>query len=185
MAIATPRQNHSTSMYVGGTWTAARGDATIDCVNPATEDILGQVPDAGEQDVDAAVRAAAEASEEWRDLPWQSRAMALRDFAERIDEHQDELAMLDTLDSGNPISSMRSDVASTGNEIRYYAGIASEIKGITVPTVADTLSLTERVAYPVVGRIVPFNHPFKFAAGKAAAPLAAGCAIVIKPGEQT
>lgn len=173
------------SMYIGGEWVKARTGASLDAVNPATEELLGAVPDAGEADVDAAVRVAEEASEEWRGLPWQRRAKTLREFADRIDERRDELAELDTLDSGNPISSMRADVTSAASEIRYYAGIAGELKGITVPTTSDTLSLTERIAYPVVGRIVPFNHPFKFAAGKAAAPLAAGCAVLIKPGEQT
>jgi betaine-aldehyde dehydrogenase len=185
MAVTMPDRSRTDAMYVGGGWVQASSRATIDSENPATEEIIGRVPDAGADDVDAAVRVAGEASEEWRSLPWQRRAKILREFADRIESQCDELATLDTLDSGNPISSMRADVLGAAGEIRYYAGIASELKGITVPTTPDTLSLTERVAYPVVGRIVPFNHPFKFAAGKAAAPLAAGCAIVIKPGEQT
>jgi betaine-aldehyde dehydrogenase len=172
-------------MYIGGEWRAATSGATIESVNPATEEVLGYVPDAGPADVDMAVRAGEEGAEVWRGYSWAKRAGILRDFADAIEERLEEFAMLDTLDSGNPISSMRADVASAANEIRYYAGIASELKGMTVPTTSDGLSLTERVPYSLVGRIVPFNHPFKFAAGKAAAPLAAGCAVIVKPSEQT
>lgn len=172
-------------MYVGGKWVSASNDAVVECINPATEEVIGYVPDAGSEDVDHAVRVAEDAAKDWAQVPWATRAACLRDFADAIDCRRDELGLLDTLDSGNPVSSMRNDVSSAAAEIRYYAGLASELKGSTIPTAGDTVSLTERVPYGVVGRIVPFNHPFKFAAGKAAAPLAAGCSIIIKPGEQT
>jgi betaine-aldehyde dehydrogenase len=80
---------------------------------------------------------------------------------------------------------MRSDVLGAVAELHYYAGLAPETRGSTAPPSPDTLSYTLREPYGVVARIIPFNHPFKFAAAKVAAPLAAGNAVVLKPGEQT
>ncbi|MDP9435710.1 MAG: aldehyde dehydrogenase family protein, partial [Actinomycetota bacterium] len=121
----------------------------------------------------------------WRDLGWRKRAGLLRELAARVAAQADELARLDVRDSGNPLSGMRTDVRSACDEVEYYAGIASQTGGTTGPLATDTLSWTEREPYGVVGRIVPFNHPFKFATGKSAAPLAAGNTVVVKPGEQT
>jgi betaine-aldehyde dehydrogenase len=172
-------------MHIGGEWVDAAGGERIESVDPTTEQVLATVPDADVADVDSAVRAAAEAHPAWRDLGWAGRAERLRALARRIEDEADALARLDVRDGGAPLTGMRSDVAGAVNEIHYYAGLAPETKGSTAPPAEDTLSYTLREPYGVVARIVPFNHPFKFAAGKVAAPLAAGNAVVLKPGEQT
>ncbi|MCW2633756.1 MAG: Acyl-CoA reductase, partial [Blastococcus sp.] len=136
-------------------------------------------------DVAAAVAAAADAGPAWAALGWKRRAALLRELADRIAGEAEELARLDVRDSGNPLSGMRGDVAQASDEIRFFAGIASQTRGISGPPLTDSLSWSEREPYGVVGRIVPFNHPFKFASGKAAAPLAAGNTVIVKPGEQT
>ena len=172
-------------MFIGGAWVdAASGDRLVS-VDPTTEKELASFPDAGAEDVDAAVAAAREAAVAWRDLGWQRRARLLRELAGRIEDSVDILADLDVADAGLPVTGMRADMSSAAAEILYYAGIAPQTTGSTPQGTPDTMSYTEREPYGVVARIVPFNHPFKFASGKVAAPLAAGNAVVLKPGEQT
>jgi betaine-aldehyde dehydrogenase len=172
-------------MLVGGDWVDAADGARLTSVDPATEETIGTFPDAGPADVDRAVVAAREAAEGWGAVPWRRRGELLREFAARIRERAEEFARLDVADSGNPLGGMLADARSVSDEIGYYAGIASETKGFTAPQLPDGLTFTERSPYGVVGRIIPFNHPLKFAAGKIAAPLAAGNAVVLKPAEQT
>lgn len=172
-------------MSIGGRWREAASGARMDCIDPTTEELLGTVPAAGAADADLAVRTAQEASGPWRALGWTKRAALLRDLAAAVAEVADRLAVLDTLDSGNPIAGMRGDIDSTVRELHYYAGLAGQTHGESTPTGAETVSFTRREPYGVVVRIVPFNHPFKFACGKAAAALAAGNAVIVKPGEQT
>lgn len=172
-------------MWIGGRWCTAASGARLDCVDPTTEELLGTVPAAGPEDVDRAVVAAAEAAREWGALPWRTRGEYLGRLADAITGRAEEIARLDVLDSGNPVAGMRGDVASAVAELRYYAGLAGQTHGESTPTSAGTVSFTRREPYGVVARIVPFNHPFKFATGKAAAALAAGNAVIVKPGEQT
>ena len=173
------------NMHIGGEWVPAASGAVLESVDPSTEEVLGTIPDGDAEDVDRAVTAAREAAPAWRSLGWRRRALLLRELSASIAEQAEDLARLDVRDSGNPLSGMRTDLSSTCDEIEYYAGIASMTGGTTGPPATDSLSWTEREPYGVVGRIVPFNHPFKFAAGKAAAPLAAGNTVLVKPGEQT
>ncbi len=172
-------------MVIGGAEVEAAGGGWLESVDPATEEVIGRVPAGGAPDIDAAVAAATAAAAEWAELGWERRAALLDRLATAITDRADELARLDVLDSGNPIAGMRPDVTGAVREIRYFAGLAGETKGVTIPSTSDTLAFTVREPYGVAGRIVPFNHPFKFAAGKVAAPLAAGNAVVLKPGEQT
>jgi len=172
-------------MHIGGEWVDAADGGVLESVDPTSEQVLGTVPDGGAQDVARAVEAAQDAAPAWRELGWRGRAALLRELAARLAEQAEPLARLDVRDSGNPLSGMRADASSACEEILYYAGIAPQTGGTTGPPLTGSLSWTEREPYGVVGRIVPFNHPFKFAAGKSAAPLAAGNTVVVKPGEQT
>jgi betaine-aldehyde dehydrogenase len=172
-------------MHIGGEWVDAAAGGRIDAVDPTSEELIATVPDGAEADVAAAVRAAGEATAAWRGLGWARRAALLRELAARIEAEAESLARLDVQDGGLPLSGMRGDVTGAVAEILYYAGIAPQTHGSTAPPSPDTLSYTVREPYGVVGRIIPFNHPFKFAAAKVAAPLAAGNTVVLKPGEQT
>jgi betaine-aldehyde dehydrogenase len=171
-------------MHIRGAWVDATAGGRTESVDPTTEEVIATTPDAGAEDVATAVAAAQDAAIGWRRLGWARRAALLRELAVRIEAEADSLARLDVRDAGLPLAGMRADVSGAVAEIHYYAGLAPETRGSTAPPTPDTLSYTVREPYGVVGRIVPFNHPFKFAAGKVAAPLAAGNAVVLKPSEQ-
>jgi betaine-aldehyde dehydrogenase len=157
----------------------------IDSINPSTEELVAHFPDTSPDGVDKAVATARAAAREWASTPWSQRAEALRAMAAVIRSAEEELAQLDAVDSGNPIRAMRRDVRNAVSQIEYFAGLASEAKGIVLPSAPSHLTYTRREPYGVVARIIPFNHPIQFAAAKAAAPLAAGNAVIVKPAEQT
>lgn len=171
-------------MFIGGEWVMAASGETFETVDPMTEEVIAVVTAGGPEDVDAATRAAEEGAAVWASMSWTERSRRLSALASRIRDEVDHLAMIDVIDAGLPITGMREDVLGTASEIEYFAGIAGELKGFTVPTADDLLAYSRREPYGVVGRIVPFNHPFRFSVGKLAAPLAAGNAVIMKPPEQ-
>lgn len=172
-------------MFIGGEWCAASDGATITSTNPATGEVLGAVPDATRDDVDRAVAAAAAAFPAWSGQEPTVRMAALNALADAIDEHAEELALLDVLDNGSPIAEMRKDAGTASAQLRYFAGLILQLRGHTVPTAPGRLNYSLRQPYGVVARIVPFNHPLMFAASKIAAPLAAGNTVIVKPSEHT
>ena len=171
-------------LYIGGRWVDPTAGKSFESVNPSTREKLGEVPAADERDVDRAVKAAKAAFAEWSRVPARERARALERLASRINEHAEELALMDSLDSGNAIAGMRGDMTWTADSLNYFAGLITEIKGETSSQGPRHLNLTRRQPYGVVAKINPFNHPFRFCAEKAAAPLAAGNCVVIKGSEQ-
>lgn len=171
-------------LYYGGAWREAEGGARFAVTSPGSGASLGEVADASARDVDAAVAAAREAFPGWRDTPPLERARLLRRMAQIVRENARELAMLDALDCGNPVTAMVGDAAIAAAQIDFFAGLVTEMKGASIPMGPDRLNASVREPLGVVARIVPFNHPFMFAAGKSAAPLSAGNTIVVKPPEQ-
>ncbi|MET0538016.1 MAG: aldehyde dehydrogenase family protein [Xanthobacteraceae bacterium] len=171
-------------LYIGGKWVDAAAGKTFESVNPSTREKLADLPLAGERDVDRAVKTAKAAFAEWSRVPGRERARALEHLASRIIEHAEELALMDSLDSGNAIAGMRGDMTWTADSLNYFAGLITEIKGETSSQGPRHLNLTRRQPYGVVAKINPFNHPFRFCAEKAAAPLAAGNCVIIKGSEQ-
>jgi betaine-aldehyde dehydrogenase len=171
-------------MFIGGRWVLSASGETFSTMDPTSESVIATVTSGGSEDVDAAVDAAVSGAAMWSAMPWPERSRRLTQFASRIREEVESLAMLDAIDAGLPITGMREDVLGTASEIEYFAGIAGEVKGSTIPTGDHLLAYSRREPYGVVGRIVPFNHPFRFSAGKLAAPLAAGNAVIMKPPEQ-
>jgi betaine-aldehyde dehydrogenase len=176
-----PRQR---GLYYGGAWREAESGARFAVTSPGSGVSLGEVADAAAADVDAAVAAARDAFSGWRDTPPLERARLLRRMAQIVRENARELAMLDALDCGNPVAAMVGDAAIAAAQIDFFAGLVTEMKGASIPMGPDRLNTSVREPLGVVARIVPFNHPFMFAAGKSAAPLAAGNTIVVKPPEQ-
>ena len=172
-------------MLIGGRKTLASDGGTIDVLNPATGQAISKVPAATAEDIETAYQAAAAAFPEWSRAHPLERAKALRDLADLVEEHGDELAALDVMDNGSPIKEMRKDVDIAAAQLRYFAGLVLQVRGETIPTGDGRLNYTLRQPYGVVGRIVPFNHPLMFAAGKIAAPLAAGNTVIMKPSEHT
>jgi betaine-aldehyde dehydrogenase len=171
-------------MFIGGEWVGNISGRSFPTLNPATGEVLGQVPLADAADVDRAVQAAHLAFPGWSETPGAERARVLRALAAGLREHREELAHLDALNSGNAIGGMRRDVDWAAESLEYFAGLIPELKGETIPTGPGAFAYTVREPFGVVGKINPFNHPIRFAAEKLAAPLAAGNTVVMKPPEQ-
>ncbi|MFJ2160533.1 aldehyde dehydrogenase family protein [Streptomyces sp. NPDC087856] len=172
-------------MTIGGESRHAVDGQTLEVRNPATGEVLGHVPAASAADIDLAVQAGKNAFEDWRredPAVWRERLVA---FAKLIEQEGEELARLDVLSNGSPIREMRNDVNFAVESLRFYAGLASQVGGKTVPTTHDRLNYTLRQPFGVVGRIVPFNHPLLFAASRIGAPVAVGNTVIIKPSEYT
>ena len=170
---------------VDGEITHGRERDTIEAVNPADGRVLARFPRCSAVDVDDAVRAAAAAQPGWRALAPHERAGVLERIAGVVLEHADQLAALDVADNGSPIREMRRDAHIAAAQLRYFAGLALQLRGETVPGEFDRLDYTLPEPFGVVGRIVPFNHPLMFAASRIAAPLMAGNTVVVKPSEHT
>jgi betaine-aldehyde dehydrogenase len=175
----TPR-----GLYIGGKWVSPVAGKSFASINPSNMEKLADIPAADEKDVDTAVKAAKTAFREWSRVPIKERARCLELLADRIEENADELALFDAVDAGNAITGMHGDMIWTADWLRYCAGLVTEIKGETFSQGDRHLNLTRRQPYGVVAKINPFNHPFRFCAEKAAAPLAAGNTVVIKGSEQ-
>ena len=171
--------------YYGGAWHEAKSGHSIETLNPGTGESLGLVADGAAADVDAAVAAAKTAFREWRRVPPLERAKLLRRIAQILRENAEELAMIDAADCGNPVREMVSDALVAAAQMEFFAGLVTEMKGASIPMGPDVVNFSVREPRGVIGRIIPFNHPFMFCAGKSAAPLAAGNTIVVKPPEQS
>ncbi len=192
MSLASTRKTESQSLtlpknrdaYYGGKWHKPVDGRYADTVNPGTGESLGKVMDGTAADAEAAIAAAKKAFAEWRRVPPLDRAKLLRKIADVLRANADELAMIDSADCGNPYTEMKSDALVAAAQLDFFAGLVTEMKGASIPMGTDVVNFSVREPYGVVGRIIPFNHPFMFAAGKSAAPLAAGNTVVIKPPDQ-
>ena len=170
-------------MLIGGVLTD--GAERLWSENPSDNSMLGSVQIGTPADVEAAYQAAAAAQPAWAALDMAERAALLNRLADAIAERVDEIAELETRDTGNTIGKMRADVEKAVERIRLAAGLGLELKGETIPSTAQGLHFTLRQPYGVVGRIIPFNHPFGFAASRLASAIIPGNTIIIKPSEQS
>src|SRR5690606_33617109 len=170
--------------FYGGGWRAPIGGALAESRNPATGELLGQFALGSAADAEAAIRAAEAGFREWSATPPLERARLMREVSAVIGKHSRELAMLDAADGGNPVAEMLRDVANAAKQWQFFAGLVTEMKGDSIPMGPDVVNFTMREPYGVVARIVAFNHPLMFTAAKAAAPIAAGNAVIMKPPEQ-
>src|SRR6478672_2401360 len=157
---------------------------TLQVIEPATEDVLEEVPRAGAEDVDAAVARARAAYPAWRAVAPADRARLLHRLADAIAEHHDELSVLEARNAGKPIGDARGEIGMVADTFRYYAGAPERLLGQTIP-VAGGVDMTFREPLGVVGLIVPWNFPLTIASWKVAPALAAGNCVVLKPAELT
>ena len=171
-------------MLIGGELTDALGGEAFDSFCPATGEFLAAVPFAQKRDVERAVEAAQAAFPNWRKTPVAERISMVRKMIGALEANALDLAILDSIDSGNPVTNMIGDVRLSCEMLNYYCGAAMELKGATIPATSEHWHLTRREPYGVVGRIIPFNHPLMFTATKIAAPILAGNTLVIKAPEQ-
>jgi betaine-aldehyde dehydrogenase len=170
-------------LYYDGAWHAPAG-GYAETFNPATGESLGNAAEANAADVDAAVQAARRAFRSWSGTKPLERARLLKRVAERLRENGDELALIDAANCGNPVSEMMSDAGAAASGIEFFAGLATEIKGATIPMGDGIVNMTVREPYGVCARIVAYNHPLLFSAMKIGAPLVAGNTVIIKPPPQ-
>jgi betaine-aldehyde dehydrogenase len=155
-----------------------------DTFNPATGESLGPAAEANAADVHAAVTAATQGFEVWKKIKPLERASMLKKVAAVLRENAFELAMLDAANCGNPIAEMQRDALIAAAQIDFYAGLATEVKGETIPMGEGILNYSVREPYGVCARIVAYNHPIMFTAAKMAPPLVAGNAVIMKPPHQ-
>lgn len=171
-------------LFYGGAWHTPIKGRYVDTVDPSTGSVVTAIAHADQDDAEHAIRAAHDAWKEWRNTPIKSRQDMMRQAAERLRAHAEELAMIDAIDTGNPVAEMLGDAQFAANSLDYFAGLAPMLKGETFPIAGDSLHYSVRGPLGVVARIVAYNHPLMFAAGKIAAPLAAGNTVIVKPPEQ-
>ena len=175
-------------MLVGGEWVEARSGKTFESVNPYTGRVWATAPEAGEEDVDRAVRAAREAFDEgpWGGMTGTERARLMRRLAELIAENAESLAVVETTDNGKLLREMSGQLGALPEWYYYFAGAADKIQGDTIPSHnPDFFVYTRREPIGVVGAIVPWNSPLLLLTWKLAPALAAGCTFVAKTAEQT
>ena len=177
-----------TRLWIANEWADARSGRTFATTNPATEEVIADVAEAGEDDIDRAVRAARDAfaDSRWRRMNPHKRSRLLWKLADLIDANADELGLTETRDNGKPyFEARRIDIPSVSQTLRYYAGLADKVQGDTVPVPGPFLNYTLREPVGVVGAIIPWNFPLSMAAWKVAPALACGNTVVLKPAEET
>jgi acyl-CoA reductase-like NAD-dependent aldehyde dehydrogenase len=175
-------------LLINGKWVAPKSGKTFETINPANEEVLALVAEGDKADVDEAVKAARKAFEEgkWPSMGPHQRARLMFKIAELIDKHADELAELETLDNGKPITFSRGfDVPAAAETFRYYAGWVTKIYGETNPSDPAFFNYTLREPVGVCGQIIPWNFPLLMAAWKLGPALACGNTVILKPAEQT
>jgi acyl-CoA reductase-like NAD-dependent aldehyde dehydrogenase len=177
----------SKQLFINNEWRPAAGRRTMPVVNPATEEVIVEVASADTADVDAAVAAARAAlSGPWAALSARERGRLVRRLADRLLERADEVARLETLHNGKPISESRHvEIPAAAECFEYYAGWADKVMGETIPVKGNHLTYTLREPLGVVAAIVPWNFPLLLAAWKVAPALACGNTVILKPASQT
>ncbi|WP_025602150.1 betaine-aldehyde dehydrogenase [Burkholderia sp. WSM2230] len=173
-------------LYIGGAYVDATSGETFDTVDPATGETLAVVQQASAADVDRAVRSARDGQREWAALTAMQRSRILRRAVEILRERNDELAALETRDTGKPIAeTLAVDIVTGADVIEYYAGLATAIEGQQIPLRPSSFVYTRREPLGVCAGIGAWNYPIQIACWKSAPALAAGNAMIFKPSEVT
>lgn len=172
-------------MMIGGKWVDSHSGQRMASINPAYDEQICSVPAGGAHDIALAVEAGKAAFPAWSKLHVDERAKYCRQFATAVRGMAREFGMLDAVDSGNAWTPMIDDAKKGAQLHDFFAGLGIEMKGETIPTAGGGLDYTRPQPFGVVGRIIPFNHPISFAAGKIAPALIAGNTVVLKPADQT
>jgi acyl-CoA reductase-like NAD-dependent aldehyde dehydrogenase len=175
-----------TKLLIGGEFVDGVEGSTIDVHDPHDGSLLADVAEARAADVDRAVEAAKKAFDDWRLTSATDRGRLLLRLADAIEAHSEELALLETRDTGHPLRDSSSlDVPRTATTFRYFGGMADKYQGYVVPVERGFLDYVVREPVGVVGQIVPWNFPLMFTSWKMGPALAAGNTVVMKPAELT
>ena len=183
-----PGLSWPTKLLINGEWLEPESGKHYDDINPSTGEVLASIAEAGAEDVDRAVKAARTAFQDgaWSRLHASERGRLLYRLARLVEEHAQELAQIDAVDAGKPVTnSLRVDLPAAVDCFEYYAGWADKIHGETVPVKGGAFTYLLRQPVGVVGQIIPWNFPLMMAAWKLAPALACGCTVLLKPAEQS
>ncbi|MDP8174847.1 betaine-aldehyde dehydrogenase [Phocoenobacter skyensis] len=173
-------------LYINGKYHKATSGRTFTTINPATGETLAEIQVASTEDIDFAVDCAVKAQKKWAALTAVERARILNKAVAILRERNDELALLETLDTGKPVSeTMYVDIVTGADVIEYYAGLATSIEGTQIPLREDSFVYTRREPLGVIASIGAWNYPIQIAMWKLAPALAAGNAVIFKPSEVT
>jgi len=177
----------SLKMFIDNQWINSNSGEIIETKNPANMEVLANFPRSNADDIDQAVQAASKAfkSTEWREILPAERSRIMLKIASLIRENKDELAELETLDMGKPLTQSYSDVEVAARYFEYFGGAADKILGETIPINSEMLDYTVREPFGVTAHIVPWNYPLQMTARSVAPALAAGNTVVVKPAEDT
>jgi acyl-CoA reductase-like NAD-dependent aldehyde dehydrogenase len=175
-----------TKLFIDGEFVDAADGATMEVLNPHDNSVIGEVAEGGEADIDAAVDAATRAFPAWRDMAAAGRGNLLLKLADAIERAGDEMARLESTDTGHPMrDTTRLDVPRTVGCYRYFGGMADKLQGDVIPVEEGFLNYVLREPIGVVGQIVPWNFPLMFTSWKLGPALAAGNTVVMKQSELT
>ncbi len=190
--LATPVDSRvavkATQLLINNRWVNSKSGKTFSTINPATGDEIARVAEADREDVNEAVAAAKAAFDHgpWRKISAAERGRLLNRLADLIEKHADELAELESLDNGKPVSVAKAaDLQLVIACYRYYAGWADKVQGKTIPIQGNYFCYTRHEPVGVVGQIIPWNFPLLMQAWKLGPALATGNTVVMKPAEQT
>ncbi|WP_375740976.1 betaine-aldehyde dehydrogenase [Pseudomonas boanensis] len=173
-------------LYIGGRYVDSTSGSSFETVNPANGEVLATVQRAGKDDVERAVASAVEGQKVWAAMTAMQRSRILRRAVEILRERNDELAELETLDTGKPLAETRAvDIVTGADVIEYYAGLIPAIEGEQIPLRETSFVYTRREPLGVVAGIGAWNYPVQIAMWKSAPALAAGNAMIFKPSEVT
>ncbi|MDR5776130.1 MULTISPECIES: betaine-aldehyde dehydrogenase [unclassified Caballeronia] len=173
-------------LYIGGAYVDATSGETFVTLDPATGESIAHVQQASQADVDRAVHAAHEGQREWAAMTAMQRSRILRRTVDLLRARNDELAALETRDTGKPIAETRAvDIVTGADVIEYYAGLATAIEGTQIPLRESSFIYTRREPLGVCAGIGAWNYPIQIACWKSAPALAAGNAMIFKPSEIT
>lgn len=171
-------------LLIGGEQVAARGGRSFETLDPATGQVIAQLPQGDAGDVDQAVAAARAALPTWRATKPAERGRVLSAIAARLLEEQNELARIEVIDTGKPLRVAKIDVVVAARYFEYYAGVADKLFGLTIPLGTEFLDYTVREPLGVSAQVIPWNYPLQMGSRGVAPALAAGCTTVIKPAEE-
>ncbi len=184
--MATTQTRKDERLLIGGEWVDATGNGRFDVTNPANGEIVGSTPDATAEDVRAAINAASDALDGWRNTPAIQRARLLRKSAEVMRERADEIGRLMTLEQGKPLAEARGEVDYAAAFMEWFAGEAERTYGeIVPPQNANNRVLVLRQSIGVVAAITPWNFPAAMMTRKLGPAMAAGCTSIVKPASAT
>ncbi|ASY79956.1 betaine-aldehyde dehydrogenase [Pectobacterium polaris] len=173
-------------LYINGTYVDSTGDDTFEAINPANGDIIAHIQSATAADVDRAVSAATAGQKVWAATTAMERSRILRRAVDILRERNDELALLETYDTGKPLSETRTvDIVTGADVLEYYAGLIPMLEGQQIPLRDTSFAYTRREPLGVVAGIGAWNYPIQIALWKSAPALAAGNAMIFKPSEVT